>query len=91
MGLTKQEQKITITKIADEKAWNVYISDPRYKRKLDKLGVTPYKVEKMDNEEVGWFYKLDEKMICIRQKPKKRNYTEEQLKAISERFKNIRK
>lgn len=90
MGLLKQEQEITITKIADEKEFSVYISDPKYKRKMDKLEVEPYKIDILDDEEVGWFYKINEKMISIRKIAKKREFTEEERMALAERLKSMR-
>ena len=91
MGLSKQEQEVVITKLGDEKEWSVYVSDLKYKRKLDKLGVQYYKTEIMGGEVVGWFYKLDEKMISIRKKPNRRELTEEEKQEIAERFKKSKK
>lgn len=91
MGLSKQEQEVVITKLGDEKEWSVYVSDLKYKRKLDKLGVQYYKTEIMGGEVVGWFYKMDEKMISIRKKPNRRELTDEEKQEIAERFKKSKK
>ncbi len=91
MALSRQEQEIVITKLGDEKEWSVYVSDLKYKRKMDKIGVEYYKVEIMGGEVVGWYYKLDEKMISIRKKPNRRELTDEEKQEIAERFKKSKK
>lgn len=91
MGLSKQEQEVVITKLGDKKEWSVYVSDLKYKRRMDKLGVQHYKTEIMEGEVVGWFYKLDEKMISIRKKPNRRELTDEEKQEIAERFKKSKK
>lgn len=83
MGLSRMEQEVHILKTADEKEWMMYSSDPKYIRKMDKIGVSPYKKEKIDNDTYGYFYKIEEKQISFR---KKRILTEEQKKKMKERM-----
>ncbi|HFD2033468.1 TPA: hypothetical protein ACF2DD_002045 [Clostridium perfringens] len=87
MNLKKCEMETTIVKTAEDKEWMVYSSDPKYIRKMNKIGMRPYKVDKIDGEVVGSYYKIDEKQISFR---KKRVLSEEQKKVLSERMKNIR-
>ena len=90
MGLLREEQEISITKLATENVWEVYTSDKRYANKLNKIGAEAYMSEVIDGEEVAWFYKLDESQILIRQKPKKRILTEEQKLVMTERLRRAR-
>lgn len=90
MALLKEEQEICMTKLATENVWRVYTSDRRYVTKLSKIGAEPYKTEKIGDEEVGWFYEIDEKQVLLRDIPKKRILTEEQKQQMAERLKVAR-
>ena len=90
MGLLKEEQEISITKLATEGMWEIYTSDRKYFRKLEKLGAKPYNVEYINGEEVGWFYKLKENQVLLRAEPKKRTMSEEQRKLAAERLMKFR-
>lgn len=85
MGLSRAEQETSVVKTADEKEWMIYSSDPKYIRKMNKIGVKPYKKEKIDNDTYGYFYKIEEKQISFR---RKRILTEEQKKKMKERMLN---
>lgn len=71
MGLLREEQETCITKMATENVWDVYTTDRRYVTKLNKIGAIPYKTDIIYNEEIGWFYKLNENQVLLRQEPKK--------------------
>ena len=86
MALLKEEQEICITKLATENVFEVYVSDKRYVTKMNKIGAVPYKVEYMEGEEVGWFYKIDEKQVLLREKPKKRVLSDKQKQEMAERL-----
>ena len=90
MALLKEEQEICITKLATENVWEVYTSDRKYMNKLNKIGAVAYNVEKIEGEEVGWFYKLDFKQVLLRETPKKRVLTEEQRQKMAKRLKEAR-
>lgn len=88
MVLSRSEQEISIVKSANEKEFSLYVTDPKFVRKMKRIGVDPYKQEKIDDDTYGYFYKLDEKQIGFR---KKRVLSEEQKEILSYRMKNIRK
>ena len=90
MALLKEEQEICITKLATENVWEVYTSDRKYMNKLNKIGAVAYNVEKIEGEEVGWFYRLDSKQVLLRETPKKRVLTEEQRQKMAKRLKEAR-
>lgn len=82
--LSKCEQEICITKTANEDVFSIYISDPKYIRRMEKINVEPYKKEMLDGEIIGAYYKLDAKLISFK---KKRVLTEEEKRMLSERMK----
>ena len=90
MALLKEEQEICITKLATENVFEVYVSDKRYVTKMNKIGAVPYRTECIEGEEVGWFYKIDEKQVLLREKPKKRTFSEEQKQEMVERLRLAR-
>lgn len=90
MALLREEQEITITKLATENVWEVYTSDKRYANKLNKIGANAYMTESIDGEQIAWFYRLDENQILIRQTPKKRVLTDEQKAEMIERLRQAR-
>lgn len=90
MALLKEEQEICITKLATENVFDIYTSDRRYVTKLNKIGAVAYKVETIDNEEIGWFYKINENQLLLRQEPKKRVLTDEQKQEMAERLRQAR-
>lgn len=87
MALSRSEQEISIVKSANEKEFSLHVTDPKFVRKMKRIGVDPYKQEKIDGDTYGYFYKLDEKQISFR---KKRVLSEEQKEILSYRMKNIR-
>lgn len=87
MSLSRLEQEVHISKTANEKEFSLYVTDPKFVRKMKRIGVDPYKQEKIDDDTHGYFYKLDEKQISFR---KKRVLSEEQKEILSNRMKNIR-
>ena len=87
MSLSRLEQEVHISKTANEKEFSLYVTDPKFVRKMKRIGVDPYKQEKIDDDTYGYFYKLDEKQISFR---KKRVLSEEQKEILSNRVKNIR-
>ncbi|MDM0587694.1 hypothetical protein ACSXEK_16335 (plasmid) [Clostridium perfringens] len=87
MALSRLEQEVHISKTANEKEFSLYVTDPKFVRKMKRIGVDPYKKEKIDDDTYGYFYKLDEKQISFR---KKRVLSEEQKKTLSDRMKSIK-
>lgn len=87
MALSKQEQEVCITKTGNMGEYLVYCTDPVYARRIIKTGNEPYKVDGIDGEDIAWYFKLPLECLLVRKVPKKREYTEEQLKNLKERFK----
>lgn len=91
MGLSVEEQEITISKSRNDKEFCVYITDRAYKTKIEKLGIEPYKIDReLDGEEAAWHYMLPKNQLSFRQPPKKREFTEEQKEELRIRLKNAR-
>lgn len=85
--LSKEEQEINIIKTADENSFDVYISDPKYIRKFNKIGIEPYREDKINGEVVACCYKLPLNQLTLKKKPIPRVYTDEERKIIADRFK----
>jgi|GEM_PF-4920880 len=91
MGLASDEQEILISKIRNEKEFEIYISDRTYKTKIEKVSIKPYKVDiDSEGEEIAWYYKLPKNQIGFRKPPVKRELTDEQRLELAERIKNAR-
>lgn len=88
--LSKEEQEINIIKTADEDSFDVYISDPKYMRKFKKIGIEPYREDKINGEVVACCYKLPLNQLTLKKKPTPRTYTDEQKKVMADRMKNAR-
>lgn len=90
MSLTREEQEIHIAKSANEDEFSVYITDPIYVRRMKKIGIEPFKVDLIGDEEVAFYYKIPKKQISFKKKTIKRELTEEQKEDLRLRAINMR-
>lgn len=88
LSAIERETVIQMSSIDNE--WNVYTSQKNIMRKIEKLGIEPYKVDKIDGEIVAKFYKVPKKQIKIVKQRAKREYTEEERRILIERMNRIR-
>lgn len=86
--LSVQEQETVIVIGEDDKMAKVYSSSPRWIKKLDKV-MERSRVHKQKRSIVAVEYEVPEKYIKVT-KPRKRNMTDEQKAAASERLKKAR-
>jgi hypothetical protein len=56
--VTKSEQETTIRWAADEDAVSLWTAQPPMRRKLERAGYQPTKVSIINEEPVGWFFKI---------------------------------
>lgn len=89
MALSREEQEVIITKTADKDIYDVYCTDLKYMKKLDKIS-NAYKEDIINGEVVAKYYKLTIKQLLLRNEPKKRELTEEQREVLRERLNNAR-
>lgn len=89
MVLSKQEQEIHIAKMGDMDLYEVYCSDVKLMRKLDKVS-DAYKEDVIDGEVVAKHYRLTLKQILFRLEPKRRELTDEQREVLKERLNKAR-
>lgn len=80
----ERETHITISDSEDE--YTVYSCQKKVISKLEKLGIQAYKVETIEGEVVGKYFKVPYKCISFKKEYKKRELTEEERKAIGERL-----
>lgn len=94
-----EEKEISIVKTALDDTWSVYISDnamlTKMKRAMKQPGgdrIKCWEAGRCDGYVTGYFFELPAECINIRAKKKsfKRNLTEEDRKAIGQRFKKGR-
>ena len=43
MSLSRLEQEVHISKTANEMEFSLYVTDPKFVRKMKRIGVDPYK------------------------------------------------
>ena len=95
-----EEREISLVKTAVDDVWSVYVSDNSMLTKIKRVMKQPggerikcWEAGRVDGFPTGYFFELPVECISIRAKKKsfKRNLTEEDRKAIGERFKNSRK
>jgi hypothetical protein len=93
MALSRREQEVVISFDAEEDVAEIYISDPVWMRKLDKLveqnpeQFIPGKVECAEGKVIAKRYTFPKGLITIRTRAKVSTMTEEQRRAASERMK----
>lgn len=94
--LSKYEQEVVIGFNAEEDAADLYTADPVWIRKMDRLveqnpeQFKLVRVEKCQGDVVSKRYTLPKRFISIRSKDVKRELTDEQRQAASERMRQIR-
>lgn len=85
-GLPVNEQETVITIDRETRRATIYTSDTRYINRLDKRYERTR--EHINNGKIAAVeYEVDEKLISFRSKVTKKNLTEEQRQAFSERMK----
>lgn len=89
MALSTEEQETVIRFDRNGDVAHIYTSDSTIMTKLDKI-YTRVNEHKSDGETVAVDYDVDKKLVSFRSKRMKRNLTDEQRKAISERMKRAR-
>ena len=88
--LTREEQEVIITTSAADELAEVYVADPIYMRKLNRLcerDPDNYKVKSRNEYSVT--YTMPKKLLGFRVPAAPRELTEEQRKILSERMKKI--
>lgn len=97
MGLLIEEQETHVNFSRNDERAEIYTSDTTKFQKLFKLSEfsdTEWKLERVhklkNGEIIGYTFSFPVKCMSFRKKSVKRNYTEEQRKAIGERLKASR-
>lgn len=88
MGYTSEEQEININKERLNDYFTVYTNDSTWLTKLLKFA-EPINPEYENGRIVSANFELNVNQVTLRKPPKKREMTEEQRKAMSERMKKL--
>ena len=90
--LARDERETAVTYNEADGFWEIYTAVQKHIRKFDKLGYECTKVERYEDGEImAKFYKIPHYAISFRSPEKvKRELSEEQRAAMSERIKQIR-
>ena len=85
--LSRYEQEVNINFSADDAVATVYASNPIYVRKLEALSKEfPDDYRLVRRDDVSVTYEVSRKLIALRRPRPKRELTEEERRALSERF-----
>ena len=96
---TDEVKEISIVKTAMDNVWSVYVSDNKMLTKLKRVMKQPggerikcWEAGRCDGYPTGYFFELPVECLAFkaRKKTRKRELTEEQRKAIGQRFKEGR-
>lgn len=85
------EERETHISISDDEPdfYVVYTAQKKMMKHLKSIGLTPYKVDKMDGEIVGEYYKVPYDQLLIRKERKKVEFTDERREKLREHMKNV--
>lgn len=88
--LSNAERETHINQCADDRSyWEVYSDDPVLIKKIDKIAEA-YKVVNAGMQQEGKYWRLEKGQVTLRNKPKKKVYTDEEKEVLAERLRLAR-
>lgn len=85
--LTPAEKETVITTSNIEDEWTVYTTQPYMIKRMERIGIKPYKTERIDGIDIGAYYKVPFNQLKIVKKRKELD--PETKKMLSERMKKL--
>lgn len=90
ISLEPCERETHITISDDEpNSYDIYTAQKKMMKHLKSIGLTPYRLDKIEGEIVGEYYKVPYEQLLIRKERKKVEYSDERREQLREHMKTV--